>query len=330
MLSGKPQGVKSLTHPWESRRRRLPSLPPNKGNWYPWGAMSSGINQDVEILGKVFHLQTQVSGGPQSSGGDLSIRTEVFIGGKLVATRDGQEPLPSGLAETEIRQRLKEHHQRILQTITERAHRYRKVKQEAPPKKTTVEAADDLEAMTGPVPVRPKDNVDIALRVRRILERFRSRLGVEIGSLENDPEKRLRRAARGFAWVLQSPDFEEIRIDEQVRFNLLKDQIDDWLEGTKDPAQAQRIWAEAENFNEYLAGINNRAELAAFDRDLLRWTLRKVEANGVSNRLLRHLEMIRGRDVALDRLLSSEQSVGLEVWLAHLRRILEDLESPDD
>jgi hypothetical protein len=48
----------------------------------------------------------------------------------------------------------------------------------------------------------------------------------------------------------------------------------------------------------------------------------------MTEQLLPHLDMLRGRDVALDRLMDSGAGVGNEVWLAHLRRVLEDLESP--
>ena len=281
--------------------------------------MSSGINQDIEILGKVFHLQTQVCATPEPS-----IRTEVFLGGKLVATRDADLAGPAeDLPENERRRLLKEHHQKILNSIVERARSYRPRKEPTAPKR-------DVEPLpfTGPVPIRPSGKVDIALRVRRILERFRSRLGISLAKTSTDLGKRLERAAKGFDWVLQSPDFEEIRIDEQVRFNLLKDQIDEWLEGSRHEDQGRRIWNEVEQFNDYLSGINDREELAAFDRDQVRWALSKVEAMGMTDQLLPHLDMLRGRDVALDRLMDSGTSVGNEVWLAHLRRVLEDLESP--
>jgi len=285
--------------------------------------MSSGINQDIEILGKVFHLQTQVCSTPQSG-----IRTEVFIGGKLVATRDAalEAAATADLTEPEVRRMLKEHHQKILKSIVERASRYRK--REPDRVQQPLPTEDDPQPMTGPVPVEPASNVEIALRVRRTLERFRSRLGVEMASIETSTERKLERAAKGFSWVLQSSDFGDTRIDEQVRFNLLKDQIDEWLDGSRNAELGAGIWAEVLKFNKYLTGINDRADLAAFDRDLLRWALRKIESTGVSERLTRHLEMVRGRDVALDRLLDNPATLGPEVWLAHLRRILGDLEAP--
>ena len=45
--------------------------------------MISGLNQEVDVLGRAFHFQTELT-----RRGDLFIRTEVFVGGKVVATRD--------------------------------------------------------------------------------------------------------------------------------------------------------------------------------------------------------------------------------------------------
>ena len=160
--------------------------------------------------------------------------------------------------------------------------------------------------------------------MRRFLERFRRRLGPlprELGG-----GARLERAAEQFAWVVSSPEFPRLRIDEQVRFNLIHDQLDSWLRSARDPEEGRRIWSEIRIFDRYLAEINNRAELAAFDRDLLAWALRRLEADGMSDRLREHLALATGRDGELDRLLAAPESAGDEVWAAELRRVLAELD----
>ncbi len=289
--------------------------------------MTSGINQDVEILGKVFHLQTQLSRTAEPC-----IRTEVFHGGKLVATRDSVlESAELALSDREtLQRRLKEHHKRILESIVERARLFRE--RETGPRDVRMQApgATELEEISAleivdstPVVVR---KVDIALRVRRILERFRLRIGPLPAVSPSNRDELLARISASFAWILESPDFDEIRVDEQVRFNLLRDQIDDWLGGHRDPKQGDRVFAEVVNFLDYLAGVNNRAELAAFDRDLLRWALRKAEAEGLTPRLREHLEMISGRDPELDRLVEQE-SITSDQCIGVLRRVLSEVES---
>ena len=47
--------------------------------------MISGLNQEVSVLGRAFHFQTELT-----RKGDLFIRTEVFVGGKVVATRENR------------------------------------------------------------------------------------------------------------------------------------------------------------------------------------------------------------------------------------------------
>ncbi len=140
---------------------------------------------------------------------------------------------------------------------------------------------------------------------------------------------RLEKVADGVHWILDSPLFPEIRIDEQVRFNLLKDQVDEWLESARDKDLGRKIWTEIINFLDYLAELNNRTELAAFDRDLLVWTIQKVQNEGFSNRLLDHLHMLTGRDAVLDGMLVSSAGITEETWLAVLQRVLVDLETAD-
>lgn len=284
--------------------------------------MTSGINQDVEILGKVFHLQTQLS-----CASEPCIRTEVFHGGKLVATRDSPiESAELALSDQDtLQRRLKEHHKRILESIVERARSFREKESER--RDVRAPAADDVSTLeivdSTPVVVR---KVDIALRVRRILERFRQRIGPLPAVSPSNRDEVLARIAASFAWIIGSEDFDEIRVDEQVRFNLLRDQVEDWLGGSRSPRQGDRVFAEVVNFLDYLAGVNNRAELAAFDRDLLRWALSKARATGMTPRLREHLRMISGRDPELDRLVEQE-SLSTEQCIGVLERVLSEVDS---
>jgi hypothetical protein len=289
--------------------------------------MISGLNQDVEVLGKTLHVQTELSGGRE-----LSIRTEVFLGGKLVATREQElEEGERDRGEAHLRALMKEQHQKILESVVERAKRYQERRAEEPaPGETSLDEAPvppfQGEA-GGPPSVAGQGSVEIALRVRRLFEKFRLRLGELPEHPGEHVDAYLERAAHAFAWILGSPLFPEIRIDEQVRFNLLKDQVDEWLHGGRSAERGVEIWSEILTFNRYLAQVNNRGELAAFDRDLLSWSLRKLETEGMTERVLEHLAMIYGRDAELDLLLERPLGVSDEVWAANLRRVLNRLEA---
>ncbi len=281
----------------------------------------SGFNQDVEVLGRTFHLQTQVFLQPEPC-----IRTEVFHGGKLMARREAAiDQQAVGVDEAVLRQMMKAQHLKILQSVQARAKRYQQRQKNRQDGVEGVPAAEPVHPETGTATrgaaLQAADDgaqVEIALSVRRLFERFRQRLDRAPGGIAD----RLGVAAKQLDEVLASPVFPKIRVDEQVRFHLLNEQLGEWLTGTGDDALGRRIWAEIATFNDYLAEVNNRSDLAAFDRDLLRWALRKAEDEGVNLRLLEHLEMLYGRDLELDRLLDEPGAVTQDEWVAHFRRVL--------
>ncbi len=270
--------------------------------------MIGGLNQEVEILGRTYHVQTELS--------DAGIRTEVFLGGKLVASRE-KTVAAADLDGSSLLTLIQEQHEKILSGVAERLEQYRERGERPAPRPVAVPGKG--------VPFRaPAPTVDIGLRLRRLLEEFRQRLG----RLPHEPRgsAHLERAAEHFDWILQSTRFPGLRLDEQVRFNLLQDRLQGWLQGERDPDHGRRIWSDIRIFNDYLAEINNRAELAAFDRDLLAWTLHRLEVDGMSERLREHLSLMTGRDREVDRLLAEPALAGDEVWTAELGRVLAELE----
>lgn len=279
----------------------------------------TGFNQDVEVLGRTFHLQTQVFLQPQPC-----IRTEVFHGGKLMARRESPlDTQTSSVDETALRQMMKDQHLKILESVQNRAKRYQQRQMGLPEDS----ASDGGGAEAPGVSRAPADalqttddgaQVEIALSVRRLFERFRLRLHRSPGTIA----ERLAIAADQLQEVLASPVFPKIRVDEQVRFHLLNEQLREWLNGVPDERLGQQIWSEIATFNDYLAEVNNRSELAAFDRDLLRWALRKAEDEGVNERTLEHLSMLYGRDWELDKLLDEPAGVRQEAWVENFQRVL--------
>ncbi len=291
--------------------------------------MISGLNQDVEILGKTFHLQTEVSDTAEPC-----IRTEVFVGGKLVATREVQleSADPQDSDEDAVRALLKKQHNLILTSLVERAKHYQERQHGGPlPVKPAPEpppaAAGDREEDLAPPSAASTETVNMALRVRRLFEGFRVRTGVTATPPDPDLDKDLEKAADGFTWILESPIFSEIRVDEQIKIHLLRDEVDEWLHGERDQDRGARIWSELVTFHEYLAGINNRCELAAFDRDLIQWAIHRIQGEGISERIVEHLGFLYGRDPRLDTLLDRPQAVVGVTWIEDLRRVLAELES---
>ncbi len=290
--------------------------------------MISGLNQEVSVLGRAFHFQTELT-----KKGDLFVRTEVFVGGKVVATREHRlgRAGRGKLDEDGLRSLMKEQHNRVIERTLERVKTYQEKKGEqaqAPPA-ASLPAFDRQQAENF---VPPSDEIraaaSSAVRIRRIFGRFRLRLGLGSDVPEGELTQRLETASRGFTWITKSPTFQEIRLDEQMRCNLVSDQVNAWLAGDRDAGRAPQIWAEIVTFNDYVAAINHRAELIVFDRQLLTWAAFQVQNEGMSTAVLDQLQWLAGRDVELDVLLDKPDDVADEVWFAVLCHVLAQTPRP--
>ncbi len=289
--------------------------------------MISGLNQEVNVLGRTFHFQTELTR-------DLFIRTEVFVGGKVVATRENrlaEAAGPGRFDEEGLRAVMKEQHGRVIERTLERVKAYQEKKGErkdqGPP--ATLPAFDAQPAESF---VLPSDEVreaaSSAIRIRRIFGKLRLRLGLEREVPAAELAGRLETASRGFAWIVRSPTFQEIRLDEQMRCNLVREQVDAWLVSDRDPARAARIWAEIVTFNDYVAAINHRAELIVFDRQLLAWAAYRVQHGRMSTEVLDHLQWLAGRDLELDQLLDKPDGVTDQIWFTVLCHVLSQIPRP--
>lgn len=317
--------------------------------------MISGLNQEVDILGRVFHFQTELS---DQDG--LSIRTEVFVGGKVVATRETRLAETSESVDTTtggekeaIRARMKEQHNRTLTTFVKRAKRYTargaemtpteetgpplppEVRPQGsetapapPPSSSPAPSATD----TAPIPFIPPSGLTPpstesraeaaeALAIRRFFGELQHRIG-PLKPLPGDLVERLERAREALAWMTESPVFAQIRVDEQVRGNLVLDQIGEWLADERDTDNAAELWEELNTFVRYLAEVNQRSDLLRFDQQLLLWALDTVQYHGMSTAVLDHLRDLYGRHPKLDQLLEYPDNVKDGTWAAHLRSIL--------
>ena len=287
--------------------------------------MITGLNQEVTVLGRTFHFQTELT-----RRGDLFIRTEVFVGGKIVATRENR--LPRGgrerLDEEALRSLMKEQHHRVIESTQQRAAAYHEKRQQGVSTKPEEPAAgppgfdlQEAESLRPPTE-EMKTEAGSAIRIRRIFGKFRLRLGLAATVPTNEIAGRLETAARGFSWIVSSPTFEEIRIDEQMRCHLVNEQVNKWLRGGRDPEHAAAIWSEIVTFNDYVAEINNRAELLAFDRQMLMWSAYQVRSHGMSDHLMDQLQWLSGRDLELDRLLDKPVGVSDDAWFQMLCEVL--------
>ncbi len=291
--------------------------------------MISGLNEEVTVLGRTFHFQTELTRKV-----DLYIRTEVFVGGKIVATREHQLLTRRPFDEDAVRTAMKEQHARVIESTLERAARYQERKQNGVDAGEQAQAAvhvpdfDIQQARSdGPPSGDQRAAVASAIRIRRIFGKFRLRLRLDQEVADEEIAERLATAARGFAWIKSSPTFAEIRLDEQMRCHLVSDQVDQWLKGDRQPEPAMEIWSEIVRFNDYVTEINHRAELIEFDHQLLMWTAFQVRDSGMSDAILDHLQWLSGRASDLDRLIDQPKDVSDETWFSQLCETLTQLPS---
>ena len=281
--------------------------------------MISGLNQEMDVFGKAFHFQTELT-----RKGDLYVRTEIFVGGKIVATRESR--LEHGgrmLDDDRLRALMKEHHGRVIERILKRVKKYQEGKQPAARPAASLPAFDGRRPEEfAPPSDETREAAASAVRIRRIFGRFRLRLGLGKEVPAAELPERLETAARGFAWILNSPTFQELRLDEQIRCHLASEQVSAWLAGEREIAQAREIWTEIAAFEAQVTAINNRAELLTFDRQLLNWAAYRVQANGMSPEIFDQLQWLAGRDPELDALLDNVDDVAGETWFAVLCHVL--------
>ncbi len=301
--------------------------------------MISGLNQEVDILGKTFHFQTELN---DQDG--LTVRTEVFLGGRVVATRESR-PDAAERDEALIRSRMKQQHQRTLETFVKRARNYQQRGRKAPtPEAEAPAAAPEPAAPEPPAPEPPAPEppeppaperptglrpptveetpkLANAIRIRRFFGRFRSLTGATVKP-RCDLGECLETTSQALAWMIQSPLFSAIRIDEQARCHLLKGQTDEWLESERDPKQAALIWSGVMVFNNYLNEINHRSELVSFDQQMLVWAIDEIQRRGMAEDIFQHLMSLYGRHPQLDRLFDRPEGIPNGHWTAYLRSVL--------
>jgi hypothetical protein len=158
-----------------------------------------------------------------------------------------------------------------------------------------------------------------ALKIRRAFTRLRTRIKALV---KEDVGVRLE-ALDGLLSAMSKWElFHRVRVDEQLRFSLLQEQVIAWLSGSRSPAEAEKIWAEILVFVDYLTEINYRAELLDYDRRVLTWGLAQAESGGVSEEVAKKLSVVFGRDSELDRLLEMGEPRTADDWIQTLRRVL--------
>ncbi len=286
--------------------------------------MATGINQNIEILGRVFHIQTELCFGD-----DPKIRTTVYDGGRVVASREMPAD-PSHRTEGEILDQIRAQHGLIIDNLVTRSSTLAEQKRESAPAEIPRHAASRTArgraARAGhPLPAGSDPSLRRSLRTRRLVGPFSQRFAGGGERIEGS-DSELEAAGAAIYAVMGSPAFRGLRLDEQIHFFDLKERIDLWRVGGDPHPNADSLLDDVTSLAHHLAAINDRRELTHFDHRLLLWALGAIGSDGVTRDILGHLESLGGRDADLDRLLVEGASIDkdrlIEVLIGLLDRTL--------
>jgi len=286
--------------------------------------MVDGINESVEVFGRIFHVQTEVTDGSRPK-----IRTTVDLDGAVVASRE--TPVERGdTTEDGIRERMAYQHGVIIANLVKRTAEFEASASKPVPAETRERASRRPDTAPLQEVPRPEPDADPTLmasvKARRLIGPFG--LALQPSPYHDDVSirNRLENAAEMIDEIMEAPGFSDIRLDEQVRFFDLRERIADWRAGDRDPEAGAGILLAVVIFAGHLRRISDRHELAEFDHGLLTWAIWAVGRDGASDDVLDHLRALLGRDAELDRLLDQPEPVAadrlLELLLGLLDRTL--------
>ncbi len=280
----------------------------------------TGINENVEVLGRMFHVQTELTPGENPR-----IRTVVFFEGKLIASQ--ARPVESEVKDDqEIRELIKAQQAQIIDNFGTRAAALAADQEnaEADVRSTTVLKPAPL-AGRATDPPDPESDAKLveSLAVRRLFSLFQSSLPTDSEPGADELELYLKKALREIRKVTEDPAFVDVRLDEQVAFYDLKTRALAQLKGSLELDTARSVWTELVRLAAYLVRINHRRELVAFDRRLFTWALARIGGRGMSEDVLIHLRHARGRSAELDQLLDHPDDVSADQWMDIIMRLID-------
>jgi hypothetical protein len=283
--------------------------------------MANGVSENVEVFGRVFHVETRVVDGAETQ-----VRTSVALDDAVVATRDSRL-YPGDDPEVDLRELIESQHARIISNLLARDVEFEVAAETGVPEEQPTLVAE------GPASPKPTEislpglendpDLHSSVNVRRLIGPFSLALRP---SPDHDPSAvcaRLARAAEMVAHIMGSPSFPDIRLDEQVRFVDLQKNLEHWESGDRDPEQASKILLQMMVFAGHLRRISDRRSLKALDHTLLTWALFAVGPFGTIDDVLPYLEPLYGRDVDLDRMLDEPDSADPEQLHHILKELLE-------
>ena len=170
----------------------------------------TGINENVEVLGRIFHVQTELTPGD-----DPKIRTAVFLGGRMIASRTNPVS-PEVIKESDVRDLIRAQQAQIIDNFVSRAAALAGSAADG----TQPAAKASGPARKSPPPVKATEPPDAeadpllaeAIAVRRLITRFRQSLRGSSDISDDDFEPFLKNVALAVRRVTEDPAFVGVRL----------------------------------------------------------------------------------------------------------------------
>ena len=283
-----------------------------------------GVVESIDLVGQPYDVQTELV-----DINELRVRTTVFSQGRVVAQRDARlhSSGHGGVEPQTARELLMLHHQNVLHGFARRTSEYltRRGRREARssslhPHSALTEA--DMKLADGLPPAPEDPAVADALDVRRFVTDLKYRLRTASEGGQGGILEWLQVASESFEEIIEHPRFGAVRIDEQVLFHQLRERVQRALEGEHDVAELSVLREDLVAFSVYISGINQRADLIAFDQHLLAWSIAVIRKEGSTLSARTALRWLRGRDEGLDAVMSELPAADPESVISELERVL--------
>ncbi len=262
--------------------------------------MATGLNENIEILGRVLHVQTELTPADEPR-----VRTTVYDGGRIIASRESV--LDKGATgDDEVLGVIRHQHELIIDNMVSRSEqlvaRKRRIIEAGPETPRPAGLMTSSARAVHDLPDASDPFVATSLRCRRLVGPF----SLALSSMSaGDPSSGdlLEVAVAWIGEITASPVFPDLRLDEQVQFLDLRDRFGRWRDGGLGHEESSELLWDTVAFADLLSEINQRRALAVFDHALLLWALAEVGSKGMTEEVMDQLESQRGRDKALDTVL---------------------------
>ena len=186
------------------------------------------------------------------------------------------------------------------------------------------------------LPEQKGAHLEEALEVRRLYWELRRIILGASDPADIDLPPRLRNFSDVIGALRSRPVFSQVRIEDRIHMFRLSERIAEWLEADdRDFEQGRLLWKDMRVFAELLTEINNRQELRAHDRSLIKWAWQNIgealdDDTPPQRVMVDRLRTLLGLDETLDTLILETEPRPAGEWKILLWGLCTSLSADSD